>query len=159
MLAQIKPNLANMTEKLQANDVQRRQPVVVRCCLKVLPKILGAFGCLSISSSRGFKASCTSFGKFFANPRYGIKTVAVSIIRHSRMILQSVRRIVISIRIHLFIVSATQSNQRSQPESKQTKVPETAFLSDETISDDTLCPCAPFLQDETASYWQTAPSQ
>ena len=36
MLAQIKPNLADMTEKLQANDVQRRQPVVVRCCLKYI---------------------------------------------------------------------------------------------------------------------------
>ena len=35
MLAQIKPNLANMAEKLQANDVQRRQPVVVRCCLNI----------------------------------------------------------------------------------------------------------------------------
>ena len=33
MPAQIKPNLADMTEKLQANDVQRRQLVVVRCCL------------------------------------------------------------------------------------------------------------------------------
>ena len=33
--AQIKPNFADMTEKLQANDVQRRQPVVVRCCLNL----------------------------------------------------------------------------------------------------------------------------
>ena len=53
--------------------------------IRMPPNILGAFGCLSISSSRGFSASCTSFGKFFANPRYGIKTVAVSIIRHSRI--------------------------------------------------------------------------
>ena len=40
MPAQIKPNLADMTEKLQVNDVQRRQPVVVRCCLKNLSHLL-----------------------------------------------------------------------------------------------------------------------
>jgi len=33
LLAQVKENLGNMTEFMQADDVQRRKPVVVRCCL------------------------------------------------------------------------------------------------------------------------------
>ena len=53
-MAQIKPNLANMTEKLQANDVQRRQPVVVRCCLSYTAWQSSGGECNSVIFPYGF---------------------------------------------------------------------------------------------------------
>ena len=45
-----KENLCAMTENMQADDVQRRKPRVVRCCLNVLLMVIASVSTVVITS-------------------------------------------------------------------------------------------------------------